>query len=154
MITKKTPRFVYPRLCRWHISIFPKKYESWRRAWALEISRGRLATPSTRFRWRTLSQLHAFAGARFRMRTLSQAHAFAGARFRRRKLSQAQHFADAHFCRCQLTHLWGGGMGSKHSSIKLTIWQNQESWFIRDNFGPNFLPRAGTAGSGGRCKPP
>ena len=79
IITKKIPRFVYPRLCRWDISIFPKKYESWRRAWALEISRGRLATPSTRFRWRTLSQLHALAVARFCRRTLSQAHTFAGA---------------------------------------------------------------------------
>ena len=118
IITKKIPRFVYPRLCRWDISIFPKKYESWRRAWALEISRGRLATPSTRFRWRTLSQLHALAVARFRRRTLLQVHAFAGAAFCRRSISQAQHFAGAHFCRCQLAHVWGGGMGSKHSSMK------------------------------------
>ena len=37
--------------------------EFWRRGWSLEISRGGLATPSTRFRWRTSPQTHAPADA-------------------------------------------------------------------------------------------
>ena len=46
---------------------FLKKYEFWRRGLALWLSRGRLATPSTRFRWCTLSLVHANADARFRI---------------------------------------------------------------------------------------
>ena len=33
----------------WDFVFFLKKHEFWRRGWSLEISRGRLATPSTRF---------------------------------------------------------------------------------------------------------
>ena len=61
----------------WEFLSFLKKCESWRRGWALEISRGAWLTPRPRFRWCSLSRAHAFAGARFRRRTLSKAHAFA-----------------------------------------------------------------------------
>ena len=59
------------------IVIFLKKYESWRRGWALEISRGRLATPSARFRWCSLSQPHAFADAGLRIWRSTRGHSSA-----------------------------------------------------------------------------
>ena len=76
------PNFAATDYVFWDFLFFLKKHEFWRRGWSLEISRGRLATPSTRFLWRTLSQMHAFADARFRRRTLSPTLAFADAHFR------------------------------------------------------------------------
>ena len=71
------PNFAATDYVFWDFLFFLKKHEFWRRGWSLEISRGCLATPSTRFRWRTLSHMHAFADARFGQRSISQTHTFA-----------------------------------------------------------------------------
>ena len=71
------PNFAATDYVFWDFLFFLKKHEFWRRGWSLEISRGCLATPSTRFRWRTLSHMHAFADARFRQSSLWQTHTFA-----------------------------------------------------------------------------
>ena len=51
-----TPKFAAKDYVFVSFHIFLKKMAFWRRAWSLEISRGRLATPTARFRPCTTSQ--------------------------------------------------------------------------------------------------
>ena len=69
-----TPKFATKVYVFVSFHIFLKKMAFWRRAWSLEISRGRLATPTTRFRPCTTSQSPdiAFAWHRSRPTTLLQ----------------------------------------------------------------------------------
>ena len=76
------PQKCYKWLCFPDFPLFLKKLAFWRRAWSLEISRGRLATPNARFRPCPTTQAADIAYQRHRLSATSQVHKHTAVRLR------------------------------------------------------------------------